>query len=282
MAQALRSNKEAKILTTEETTKLIIPTRKRTNTDSITSASSAHAHVDYATFTFTTGQDHVCKGEDVFQKLNQCNYTNKDLGRIFTIMTLPASFDNLRTVLTSTKHTWAEVKQKIIEHDNQKSLAKISIISSSGQIKINAFNSQNENKTKNNNKSSSNNNQQHRQQNKPSTSNNSSNANEQTSCSYCKRVNHKVEDCRTKERDERKDIAHIKNRVPHSAIQFRIPFELWNRGSVPMYNELRPFGCPVVICDKTTTNPDRNPYSPSGIKERFLGYSLDKKASIVL
>lgn len=77
-------------------------------------------------------------------------------------------------------------------------------------------------------------------------------------------------------------MAHIKNRVLHSAIQFRILFELWHKGIVPRYNDLRPFGCPVVICDTTTTNPDRNPYSPSGIKGRFLGYSLDKKAFIIL
>ena len=75
-------------------------------------------------------------------------------------------------------------------------------------------------------------------------------------------------------------MAHIKNRVPHSAIQFRTPFELWHKGRAN-YNDFRPFGCPVVICDKTT-NPNRNTYSPTGIKGRFLGYSVDKRACIVL
>lgn len=154
---------------------------------------------------WSTGLDHTCKGEDIIQKLNQCNYTNEDLGRIFTIMTLPASFENLRTVLTSSDFTWLQVKQKIIEHNNQQSLSKIAVTSHSGQIKINAFNSQS---TSKNNTNKATFNPQNRQQGRSQSSSNSSqsNANSSVVCTYCKRINHSVKNCRTKEKDDKKRL----------------------------------------------------------------------------
>ena len=72
---------------------------------------------------------------DYFAKVNQ--RTNEDLGRIFITMTLPQSFYSPWTVITSQTFLWTEIKQKVIELDNQLKLAKTAgqIV----QIKINAF-----------------------------------------------------------------------------------------------------------------------------------------------
>ena len=70
---------------------------------------------------------------------------------------------------------------------------------------------------------------------------------------------------------------HVKNRLPHSAIQYKIPFEIWFKRQVN-FKLFRPFGCAVVAYDPETTNK----FQPTGIPGRFLGYSIERKGFLVL
>jgi hypothetical protein len=68
-----------------------------------------------------------------------------------------------------------------------------------------------------------------------------------------------------------------KNRVPHSSIDFKIPFELWF-GKSPDYKTLLPFGCPVVYYD----NHRSGVFKPAGEPGRFLGYAIHRKGYAIL
>ena len=70
---------------------------------------------------------------------------------------------------------------------------------------------------------------------------------------------------------------HVKNRLPHSAVHFKIPFELWFKKSVN-FSMFRPFGCAVVAYDPEPTGK----YQQTGIPGRFLGYSLERKGFLIL
>lgn len=70
---------------------------------------------------------------------------------------------------------------------------------------------------------------------------------------------------------------HVKNRLPHSAVHFKIPFELWSNKGVN-FGMFRPFGCAIVAYDPETTGK----FQPTGVPGRFLGYSTERKGFLVL
>lgn len=72
---------------------------------------------------------------------------------------------------------------------------------------------------------------------------------------------------------------HIKNRVPHSALDTnKTPFEILFKHK-PDVSHIRPFGCPVVF--RNLKSDDLQKFAPRGINGRFIGYSRDAKGYLI-
>lgn len=68
----------------------------------------------------------------------------------------------------------------------------------------------------------------------------------------------------------------IRNRVPSSAINYQVPYDLWHKKS-PDYKRINRFGCAVVMHDPTITGA----FDGSGSAGFFVGYPKNKSGILV-